>query len=250
MELLLIIIILLLIYLSFNSKYIVENYDERLTNMSFEQCAKTCKVISGCFGFAFDKKNNICYPSKDTLVGKPYDSNVLFIDSYSPNNVICNKWKPIVSPQKNPPFDERRGNSIFVCKKNSIAHPQWVLESRNRLRDLGEGVRVDVVFDIDSYDVVDHQWPINKYDISNIDLLAHDRTLQGYNQVTITNVTNHNRINKSLNKNLKFNKNFASLDMINYPKSETPNGYASDFYVNNIQNLRENTLINYENAFS
>lgn len=166
----------------------IEHYDDRLAETSFEKCARFCKEKEGCFGFAYDKRNEICYPSKSTLLGRPVDENTLFKEEYSKNHTVCNTVGPVIEPSTGIPFEERRKNSIYSCAEKEGLQPQWYLHADNEFTNIGEGRRIDEIFDIDDYDVVDYNWPINKYDAERIDYLLEQRRKQRLTDETITSL--------------------------------------------------------------
>ena len=190
---LIIIIITILLYDKFNENTI-EHYDDRLANITLEKCAKFCERKAGCFGFAYDQRNNICYPSKSTLMGRPVNENTLvptsiFRDDYSPDNAVCNKIGPIISPSKNPPFNERRMNSIFVCTEKEGKQPQWYLHhDGDKFENIGEGARIDELFDIDAYEVEPYNWPVSKFDAERTKYLVEQQQKNKLTKDTITNI--------------------------------------------------------------
>ncbi len=165
-----------------------EHYDERLRDTTFEQCAKFCKTTAGCYAFGYNRQAQVCYPSRSTLTGRPLDPNILFKDYYTPQDSICNKIDPIIQPGKDISFDKRRANSIDVCTEREGLHPQWYLHSHDEFINVGEGKNIDEIFDIDDYAVNAYRWPVNKYDINNLDLLTHDRSVQNIIQSEVTDI--------------------------------------------------------------
>lgn len=166
----------------------IEGYDERLSNTNFEKCARFCKEKAGCFGFAYDKKHNICYPSKSSLLGRPVDDKTLYKDEYTPKHTVCNKGDPIVEPEVAPPFNQRRMNSVYACSEEQGLQPQWYLHTHKRFDNIGEGSKIDEIFNIDEYDVVPYDWPINKYDADKLDYLIEQRIKNRLDDETITSL--------------------------------------------------------------
>ena len=162
----------------------IEGYDARYTNISVDNCAKLCKTTAGCFGFAYDPKNQICYPSDNPLMGPPIKA--LYLDEYKDENVVCNKMDAIMIPTNAPPFDKRKSNAIFVCGEKPGLHPQLYIHKNNMLELIDEGQNPDFILDIDEYDVNYYKWPLNKYDADQLDLLRRDREKQMYTPSTMT----------------------------------------------------------------
>lgn len=185
---LIILFIILLIIILYKTPITIEHYNDRLTNTTFEQCAKFCKTTANCYGFGYNKQQQVCYPSKSTITGKPLDPNILFKDSYTTQDSICNKIDPIIEPGTNISFDKRRANSIYVCTEKEGLHPQWYLHSHDEFINIGEGKNIDEIFDIDNYNVNSYRWTVNKYDKNNLDLLVHDRAIQNLIESEVTDI--------------------------------------------------------------
>lgn len=185
----LVLIIIIIICLIYQYKYkIVENYDARIPCSNFGQCAKFCRDIANCYGFGYDHKNSICYPSQYPIFGRPIYS--LYKDQYSYYTPVCNKIDPIIEPTKNPTFDQRRMNSFYVCSESRGVQPQYYLMSNNEFINVGEGVNPDGIFDIDKYEVKPFTWPRNKFDYTQIDLLQKERENQLLAPQNITDINN------------------------------------------------------------
>jgi hypothetical protein len=182
-------VILLLLIILCKSDNNIEGYDERMVDTNFEKCARFCKGKAGCFGFAYDQNNQICYPSKSSLIGRPVDDHTLFKDEYNPDHAVCNKADPIIPPIVDPPFNQRRMNSIYACSEKEGLQPQWYLHSHKKFDNIGEGRKIDEIFDIDTYNVVSYNWPISKYDAERIDYLLEQRRKQTLNSETITSLS-------------------------------------------------------------
>jgi hypothetical protein len=186
-----IILLIVLIFILIIKDNNIEHYDERLTNTTFDQCAKFCKTTANCYGFGFDRQTQTCYPSRSTIVGKPLDPSILFKDYYSPSDATCNKVNPITEAGSSISFEKRRDNSVSVCTEREGLHPQWYLQSHDQFINIGEGKNIDEIFDIDDYTVNNYRWPVNKYDTNNLDLLINDRSVQ---ELVRSQVTDINRV--------------------------------------------------------
>lgn len=162
-----IIVILCLILLYYYST--IEYYDERITSTPLSDCAKICQHTTNCYGFAYDKEGGSCYLSKDVLTGKPRDA--LYRDLYYPSNLACNKIQPIVKSNYLPTLNERRKNSIYVCRDDIDTQPSWYLYHNGTFTNIGFGKNLDEIYNVDVYETKDYDWPINKFHGENIDLL-------------------------------------------------------------------------------
>jgi len=180
------IIVILICYLLFIHNKKIEHYDDRFANYNFDKCAEFCKTTAECYGFGYDRENSVCYPSRKSISGKPANINTRFRDQYSPNNSACNKIEPIILPGNIIPFDKRRKNSIFVCSEKEGLHPQWYLHSHGNFKNIGEGNKIDDIFDIDKYSVTNHQWPLAKLNVDQLDLLVQERLKPLYTNLTVT----------------------------------------------------------------
>lgn len=185
------IIIIIFILCYFYQTKIIEGYDARYTNTSFEKCAEFSKTTSGCYGFGYNKKNNTCYPSALPIFGLPLDS--IFKGEYSYSNATCNKVKTIELPKKDPAFEERRSNSVYVCTESDGMQPQYYFHNKNKFENIGEGRNIDDIFDVEMYEVRDFQWPRNRFDYDQQDLLLKEKEGQAF---VPNNITDLNRIIK------------------------------------------------------
>lgn len=179
------IIIIILLYRHFSNQ--IEGYDARYIDLSFEKCADFCKTTSNCASFGYDRKNNICYPSQIQIAGKPLDS--IFKEEYLYDNAVCNKVKPIDIPSKTASFVDRRINSIYVCSETKDMQPKYYLHNYQRFKDIGDGKNIDNIFDIEQYEVRPYNWPRNRYDYNQTDLLQKDRENQLYTPNNVTDIT-------------------------------------------------------------
>jgi len=248
---LLIIIILIFIYNLFKKKNI-EGYDERFRGLNVWDCADFCKRTANCYGFAYNYEQGICYPSQKTLMGKPTDPSTLFSTSYSPNNMECNKSNPVIVPEVNPPFDIRRSNSIYLCKQKAHFQPQWYLHNRKGFRDIGEGKNIDEVFEIDKYNIKQYNWPINKFNMDQEDLLVDYLVNRFPNQYNVTNI---NKVSNIANRNIYLFENnpLANPNIEPFalnlrvhphfnPKSEPNSDMNLDFGLDTVYNFRSNLI--------
>jgi len=186
-----VIILLLLITLIilFPFSPIIEGYDARYTDTDFPKCAEFCKTTVGCSGFGYDKVNRLCYPSQLPILGKPLDS--IFKKEYSYGNATCNKVKTIDSSNITPTFTDRRSNSIYVCTESHDKQPQYYFHNKGVFENIGEGKNIDSLFDVEEYEVKPYNWPRNRFDYDQMDLLVKERENQTF---TPENITDVNRI--------------------------------------------------------
>lgn len=184
----LIIFIIFIILIIINNNQSIEHYDARYTDVSVSDCAEWCKTNAGCSAFGYNKKNKTCYPSKNLITGKPFNS--MYADEYLDTNATCNKPSPIMQPQKTPSFFSRRANAQYVCTESYNKYPKYFLFNDNKFRDIGEGNMIDAIFDVQNYEVKPYTWPKNKFDYENLDLLVQNRAYDLRAPSTITNINN------------------------------------------------------------
>jgi len=165
----------------------VEHYDDRYINSTLEKCANFCKVISGCYGFAFDSTNNICFPAKYYILDNP-EQDFLFIDQYSDSNITCNKISPITDPQEAPSIYERKNNAIYSCSEERGFTPQMYFQNQGKFTKLKEKQNPDYIVDVDNYSVTGYDWPQGRFEVSQLDLLVQERNKQTMEESTITNL--------------------------------------------------------------
>lgn len=197
MSIILIILLAIIIVYFMNNNLIIEGYDARYSDMDINTCAEFCKTTAGCYGFGYDKEKKICYPSKSIIVGKPLNS--IFKNYFSYDNAVCNKVEPINEATKNPSFEKRRANSLFVCSDGQNKYPKYYLHNGGTFVDIGAGKNIDDIFDIENYDVKPYNWPNNRLDYDQIDLLIKERE----NQTFIPeNITDMNKLETPLTKDI------------------------------------------------
>jgi hypothetical protein len=177
-------LVILIIKIIFFNKKSIESYDARYVDINVDNCAKFCKKTVGCQSFAFDAKNKVCYPSKRELFGISYGS--LFEKQYKPTNLVCNKFKAINKPTKNPSFVDRKSNAIFACNETVGLQPQLYFHNKNRLNNIEEGQNPDFITQVDNYHVNCYRWPINKYDTDQLDLLRREKQNRILSNKTVT----------------------------------------------------------------
>lgn len=173
-----------------NNSNKIEPYDDRYTGYTLHKCAKWCKETENCYGIAYDPINQICYPSKSPisdLINVPESS--LYRSEFDKDNVSCNKLQPVITSQDVVSFEDRRKNSVFICKENDKLQPQWYLHRSDKdFLNLGEGKNIDELFDIDLYSVRPYRWPINRYSQDQIDLLRSDLNKSNIHVSDVNNI--------------------------------------------------------------
>jgi hypothetical protein len=180
-----VLLVIIILIIAYNLKYNkIEGYDARYTDITIDDCAKFCKTRAGCFGFAFDAKNKICYPAKNILTGPSYNS--IHEKEFSENNVQCNKFKTILEPSDGLSFGQLKSNATFACSERFGLQPQLYLHDRNKLNNIDDGQNPDFILEIDDYRVIPYRWPTNQYDADQLDLLRHDREQQIFTTRTVT----------------------------------------------------------------
>lgn len=123
-----------------------EHYDDVKMMSTVAKCAEFCKTTTDCYGFAFDKKTNTCYPSRN------------IIDQRSFDHLICNKIITITEAKEIIPFSERRSNAMFVCTEKLGYHPSFYFHNQNKFNKIHEKQNFDFIVNVDEYSVKDHDW--------------------------------------------------------------------------------------------
>jgi hypothetical protein len=226
MTLILVVITVLIILLIFSQKKIVEGYDARYINTDLKDCADFCKKTSNCYGFGYDPKNSICYPSQYPILGRPIYS--LFKNEYSYYNTTCNKINAILEPKTNPSFEARRSNSIYVCSESKDKQPQFYFYNRGNFENIGEGRNIDDIFDVEDYEVNPYTWPRNEFDCDQLDLLQKERENQTFTPQNVTDIDRIIAIPKEQNSHeITVNDNSTNISMneasIVYKKTDKVN---------------------------
>lgn len=151
------IVIFVLVLKDTRKKPLIEGYDLKFDNKSFEDCAEFCKTTANCYAFGYNSKTGSCYPSQSVIVGQPLDTT--YKNEYSKDNAVCNKFEPIIVPLQRAPFDERRKNSVFVCTDSGEMFPQTFIHNDDKFFNIGEGRNIDEIYQIDDYSVREIEWP-------------------------------------------------------------------------------------------
>lgn len=167
-------LIILIIYVIFTPK-IVEHYDDRIIDINLYDCATFCREINGCYGFAYDDRNNVCYPASKTI---DYTKRgYLYSNVMSPeNHIICNKIIPIISPSNNPSVSERKSNSSYTCTEKSKTPILYYIYD-GKMKKIDTGQNLDYLTEVDKYGVRNYDWPKGKfiYKSKNIKILPENR---------------------------------------------------------------------------
>ena len=218
-----IILLCLVTIIYFNNKKVIEGYEDRFTGTSIDACANFCKTTAGCTSFAYDKTNDICYPSQVVISGNPIQSN--HKDSYSKDHLHCNKVDTVKVPTKDLPFDERKSNAMFVCYEDEGKHPQLYFHNQGKLNRLDEGQNFDYLPEVDNYEVKPYRWPQSKYNKDQLELLYEDRLKQYYLPSTVTDMDRVRQISQEqvITRDV-LDKEFTEMnktDQINIQKEET-----------------------------
>ena len=240
---LILLIVCLIIYCIINENSIIEGYDAKYNDQTFEKCAEFCKTTAGCQAFGYDKINKICYPSESAISGQPVNS--IFGSEYNYNNATCNKPKAVMNAGKNIPFSDRRNNSLFVCTEDIDKFPQYYFHVKGQFKNIGEGKNIDDIFDVDDYEIKPYKWPKNKFNYDNVDLLIKERENQAF---VSGNVTQLKRIidydpdaalKKTVLEEQKAQKQMKHEQL--QIKKQTPSGPTLDFSLGNIgTNIKNN----------
>lgn len=198
MILIIIIIISVKLFNSLISTNIIEHYDARLKDQSLERCANFCKTINNCYGFGYDHEKSICYPAQEIITSDPFTT--LYYDQYDRKHFICNKVKPLIEPDQNPSFKDRKSNATFACSEKE-KQPQLYLHDQDKLTNIDEGQNSDYLTEMGEYSVRRYRWPTNKFEKGQEDLVQEFKDKQGLKPSVITDLERYNTpviINKEI----------------------------------------------------
>jgi hypothetical protein len=229
--------ILIIFMIMTNNNKIIEGYDARYADTSFNKCAEFCKTTSNCGSFGYDKTKNICYPSQLSISGKPMES--LFKDEYLYSNATCNKIQVITEANPMPPFDKRRSNSVYTCTETYDKQPQYYFHNNNDFKNIGEGRNIDDIFDVDNYPVRPFKWPRNRFDYDQKDLLIKTIENNTYNK---SNITDLNRIVNYTPQIKKREKKILPPRINHKPVLDFNLQRASDNIYNYVEELANNII--------
>lgn len=159
--LILIITVAFIIALLFIKKNNVEGYDVKLENSSLKACGDKCTKTYGCFGFAFNDKNNICYLSQKELIDKPV--NAKYSADYDNTFSTCNKGKALTNPDNYISELMYKDNSVYVCKEN-LSDTQFV-DRYDRYQIVND--KLDKIGNMKITDVPDVEYEMHEMDWNN-----------------------------------------------------------------------------------
>lgn len=137
------ILLILLVICSTNSEHNFEHYDEKIIKTPPEKCGIICTKVLGCSGFASNKENNICYLSKNALLGRPQES--IFSPEYNKYGYRCNKIFSIEDPVIANSYDISK-NATYKCQQGETGKSEIKIydnQERN-LNNLNELVNTTI----------------------------------------------------------------------------------------------------------
>jgi len=182
-----IMIILLLInifiYYKFRNK--IETYDGKIAGIeSINRCAALCSSVLGASGFAYDADTLNCYISKYPITSPPIPSP--YSSEYEPNNIYCNKFRPILSTQG---LDSSAyvDNRVYNCYTKDA-------------QDLG----LKYITEADTQNITNEK--INQLQSDPYDMQEYDFGTNLRGPLTDINIDSRNNIQYSLN-NISFQEN-------------------------------------------
>ena len=147
---------------TYNDKLLTEHYDASIENVSLEKCTLACKISRDCKGFGYDKKKNICYPSKNTIDGKILGQ--LYSNKYKKNNIRCNKFSGSPMNKEIHNKRDRRDNSLFICTKDNFSDENMFYHYNDKLVRVVKPSSFDQIEDVDYYKMKNFTWPSNKFE--------------------------------------------------------------------------------------
>jgi hypothetical protein len=196
------IIILLFFLYKYNNEKLhgVENYDEKVLKTTRESCGVLCTKTYDCSAFAFN--NNICYLSKNPILGEP--TNSPFMKDYNGNNFTCNKLQKITDSVIASDMDFKK-NATYICTDKLSTNVQPSATNGQPSTANGQPpTNIFKIYDTEEKDLSNiselASTKINKYTLGEIDW---------GNQVTLTekpteNITDKNTLTLFTEQNDEF----------------------------------------------
>lgn len=132
---------------------IIENFDEKVTKTTRENCGILCTKTYGCSAFSTDDKNN-CYLSKSLILGSPTNSK--FMNEYDKNYFRCNKIAKIDDAVIASEMDFKK-NATYSCLTSQTSTDQILKIFDTKERDLDNINNLSTV-KIDKYTIGEIDW--------------------------------------------------------------------------------------------
>jgi len=142
----------------------IENFDAKVKepNLNKDKCGLICTSIIGCKGFAYDDTNDVCYLSKDPILGKPFGD--LYSDEYQPYFYRCNKTQAQLEDMDINSPETLKRNTLYFCSDSEEGKYDLTIISPKVKRTIGDFDELDKI-EIPDYELIDNfQWPTSKYD--------------------------------------------------------------------------------------
>ncbi len=166
LKLICIIILLMTFYKLFLKKQHIEPYYNKISNMTVEKCANFCKTAAGCYAFGYDKKNNICYPSKILLrdnfpqnehLDEYLTYDIVYEDDYKPQHMRCNKLNTVKDPNDKILEITRKSNATYFCKDSANEKEKLMFHNNNEFKPI-TFKELKEFNKTDKYDTVGREW--------------------------------------------------------------------------------------------
>ena len=176
----LILILIILIILLFKLNINVENYDGRINNINdIEKCANICSSLYDVSAFGYDSSGN-CYVSKTSL-SRPPIQNHPYHNNFKKTDIICNKINFIRIDRDLKDKNNVISNRLYNCYINdstlrdSNSELIYFQKNKKALKINREDVS-SLPFDKETMFRID--WPINRKELSDIDITYKDNDIQ------------------------------------------------------------------------
>lgn len=157
-----VIICFLIFFIFILNKKKHENYDARISDVSFlAKCGNMCSSVYGCGGFAYNKTDEKCYLSKYPITSPPLPS--LYYGEFQKDNIYCNKMFPINS-------DYSINNDMYVDNKVYDCYTkdaEYIGKKYFDTNAIEKTIYMNDIYSIKSspYNISTLKWPTEKKDI-------------------------------------------------------------------------------------
>jgi hypothetical protein len=136
-----------------------ENFDGKISNISFNKCGRYCTNLYGCEGFSHDYRTKNCYLSRQPI--DKHNCTSPFIDEYDERQSKCNKISGIPEYYDGLLTERKRLNMFYKCQDNDMDETITVKKIVN---DTSKNVDVKEIplHNYEPYIMQDTIWPVNK----------------------------------------------------------------------------------------
>lgn len=143
-------------YFMYTGSVCNESYDASI-DCSLIDCAKACKINSGCRGFGYNMKDKSCYLSKEAINSKVLTQ--LYSHKYKSENVRCNKILDY-SHDGEVKESDRKNNSLFSCENHpfNMNKSLWY-QNNNKFTEVKDIDKLNELDAPEEYKIYIIDWP-------------------------------------------------------------------------------------------